>query len=120
MEVAAALGSLFQPLSWLLVHFLAEVCSTRHPGPSFAISGNPDRPFSPQGERPGALLWKHLYSSPFCSFGFSAARAALMATGGNHVLQLPCLWNESWEVSYISSQGHGHLEHCLLQLLAAA
>lgn len=57
---------------------------------------------------------------PLLFFCFSVARAALMATEDDHVLQLPCLWNESWEVSYISSQGHGHLEHCLFQLLAAA
>lgn len=48
MEEPAALGSLFQPLSWTLVHFLAEVCSATHPDPSFATSGNPEGPFSPQ------------------------------------------------------------------------
>lgn len=47
-EEPSALGSLFQPLSWLLVHFLAKVCSARHPGPFFVISGNPEGPFSPQ------------------------------------------------------------------------
>ena len=48
MEAPAALGSLFQPLSWLLVYFLAKVCGARHPGPSSEISGNPEGPFSPQ------------------------------------------------------------------------
>lgn len=118
MEEPAALGSLFQPLSWLLVHFLAEVCSATHPDPSFATSGNPEGPFSPQ--------------EPFGAWGSGSETSLLQpllllllfccksCPDGNHVLHLLCPRTESWEVSYISSQGHSHLEHCLFQLLAAA